>query len=107
MVKSVKDLYKWEIELDDETIITQGDDFDKSQVVRVSFIPQSNLLPRHDLIMCNDYQFIKRFCRGFLDSNTNLLKEFLHCAVTDKFRMYVKSSDGRVVITPSDYEMYL
>ena len=36
-----------------------------------------------------------------------MVKERLHCVVTDKFRMYIKSSDGTSVITKADYEWYI
>lgn len=33
--------------------------------------------------------------------------EYVHCLVTETFRMYVRSTDGTVLITPPDYELYL
>lgn len=34
-------------------------------------------------------------------------EEYLHCLVCEGFRVYVKSTDGSVIITPEDYELYL
>ena len=33
--------------------------------------------------------------------------EYLHCVVCSNFRLYVRSSDGTILITPVDYELYL
>ncbi|MFA7099340.1 MAG: hypothetical protein WC143_04575 [Eubacteriales bacterium] len=33
--------------------------------------------------------------------------EYLHCIVFDNFRTYIKSSDGSIMITSKDYELYL
>ena len=33
--------------------------------------------------------------------------EYLHCIVCERFRIYVKSSNGTVLITPENYEVYL
>jgi hypothetical protein len=31
----------------------------------------------------------------------------VHCIVTQDFRVYVRSTNGTVLITPPDYELYL
>ena len=33
--------------------------------------------------------------------------EYLHCVVCKDFRLYVRSSDGTILLTPADYELYL
>ncbi len=33
--------------------------------------------------------------------------EYVHCVVCKGFRYYVRSSDGTVLVTPEDYELYL
>lgn len=33
--------------------------------------------------------------------------EYFHCVVLDTCRIYVRSSDGGVLVTPADYELYL
>lgn len=98
-------LYYWEIELDNGKIITKNNKFDYDRVVRLSYIPKLKLFPRHDLVF-QDFKLVKRFARGFLDDNSKLL-EYLHCAVTDKFRLYLKSSTGQCIVTPKDYELYI
>ena len=102
---NVKNVYKWEIELKDGIIITDGNKFKFDDVIRCSFIPKIRLFPRHDIIF-NGFKFKKRFCRGFMGLSKGM-KEYLHCVITDKFRMYIKSSNGQCIITPHDYEMYL
>lgn len=102
---NIKDRYKWEIELLDGTIINEGNKFDFSKVVRCSFIPSIKLFPRHDIVF-QDFKFKKRFARGFMGWNS-IVREYLHCLITDKFRMYIKSSNGSCIITPVSYEMYI
>lgn len=99
-----KDIYHWEIELGDRTILTNGNDFDFTKVVRVSYLPTINLLPRHDVILVN-FKFQKRFARGLLNFR-GLMREYIHCVVTDKFRFYLLSSSGKTIITDKDYELY-
>jgi len=101
----MKEFYNYEIELSDGSIITDHNNFDFNKVVRISYIPTIGLLPRHDIIF-NGFKFKKRFSRGFVGLSKGM-REYLHCVVTNKFRMYIKSSTGQVIITPYDYEMYL
>lgn len=96
--------YKWEVELEDKTVLSKGAKFDK-KVVRFSLMPHNIILPRHDIIF-SDYKFIRRFCRGFTKYGTGM-KQYLHCIVTDKFRMYVFYSNGQCLIVDKDYELYL
>lgn len=72
----------------------------------VSLIPAEGLLlPRHDL---TGLVFKRRFGRGFIHAFAGgEVFEYLHCIVTRHFRFYMRSSNGSVLITPSDYELYL
>ena len=101
----MKDFYSFEIELKDGTTITSGNDYLPESVVRVSLIPQITILPRHDIIF-TDFKFVKRFGRGFLKQGTGM-KEYLQCIITTQFRFYLKSSNGAVLITEQNYELYL
>jgi len=101
----LKDFYSFEIELKDGTTITSGNDYLPESVVRVSLIPQITILPRHDIIF-TDFKFVKRFGRGFLKQGTGM-KEYLQCIITTQFRFYLKSSNGAVLITEQNYELYL
>jgi len=100
---NVKKRYTWEIELIDGTIINDGNKFDFNKVIRCSYIPSIKLFPRHDIIF-TDFKFKKRFARAFMGWNS-LVKEYLNCVITDKFRVYIKSTNGSCIITPQDYEM--
>ena len=101
----MKDNYNWEIQTRDGRVHTKGEDFDPNSVVRVSFISNRLLLPRHDIVL-TDFKFKKRFCRGMIKQSKGM-KEYLHIVVTDNFRFYLKSSNGQVLVTSKDYELYL
>lgn len=100
---NITNAYDYEIELRDGKIITKSNKFNPDEVVRVSY--KSNFFPRHDIIF-TDFKFVKRFSRSFMDI-TSKVKERLHCVITDKFRFYLKSSNGTVLVTEKDYELYL
>jgi len=100
---NVKKRYTWEIELIDGTIINDGNKFDFNKVIRCSYIPSIKLFPRHDIIF-TDFKFKKRFARAFMGWNS-IIREYLHCVITDKFRIYIKSTNGSCIITPQNYEM--
>ena len=104
MVDIIKDMYNFEIELSDGTIITEGDDFDKSEVIRISYIPTIDLVPKHDIIF-DGFKLVKRFSRTLFKAKTGI-KEKLHVVVTDKFRIYIFSKSGKVLVTSKDYELY-
>lgn len=70
----------------------------------VSLIPNNPLFPQHDIA---GLSFISRFCRGFIKGLGGGLKEYIHCIVCVQCRVYVRSSNGAVLITPPDYELYL
>lgn len=78
---------------------------DLAGCVRFSLIPAAGTnLPRHDVI---GVRLINRFGRGFVKAMGGGMREYLHCLVGTGFRLYVKSTDGTVLITPEDYEVYL
>jgi hypothetical protein len=105
MSDGIRDNYSYEIELENGEIFTNKDDYDINQVVRVSFIPQLLLFPRHDLIFTS-YKFEKRFCRITMGIGANI-QECIHCVITDSFRFYLRSSNGQTIITDKDYELYI
>lgn len=96
------EFYNWEAELEDGTVISQGSSLEKA--VRFSLIPTIESLPRHDIV---GIKMNCRFGRGFISAFGGSFKEYLNCVVCDTFRFYVKSSDGTVLITPVDFELYL
>jgi len=102
-MSDIRDFYKWEIELKNGTIETKKNTFDPKDVIRVSYIPQIGFFPRHDIIF-TDFKFVKRFSRAFINLDATM-REYLHCVITDKFRIYIKSSNGGVLITEKDYEL--
>jgi len=104
-MNSIRYTYKWEVELEDSTIISDGRIEDPEKVIRISYIPTITIYPRHD-IMFGDVRFIKRFTRSFMGLN-GPLKEYLHCVITSQFRLYLFSSSGRTLITQADYDLYL
>jgi hypothetical protein len=93
--------YTWEAEKGGELITIGGD---LSGVERFSLLPQVIGLPQHDLV---GVEMIRRFSRAFIRGMGGGPREYLHCVVCKGFRMYVKSTDGTVLITPEDYELYL
>ena len=114
----LNDLYKWQIELETGEIINQYDDdgteksskkMDPNQVIRVSYIPSLPILARHDIVIYKKYGevFVRRFQRGFIRVNAGKnLHEYLHCCVTNRYRVYV-FSNGNTMITHKGYELYL
>ena len=110
--------YFWEMEMSGGEITAQYDkagserrwkDLDVSKIVRVSLIP-SGALPRHDCLIDLEQgeSFVKRFGRGFLKSRDGFkLSEYLQCIETNKYRMWVSSITGSVVITKPEYELYI
>jgi hypothetical protein len=70
----------------------------------VSLVPTVPHLPRHDVA---GLKLVRRFGRGFIRAMGGGLKEYVHCIVCDTCRVYVKVSDGTVLVTPADYELYL
>lgn len=95
--------YTWEAELADGTVVTEGGDL--TAAVRFSLIPQNMFLIRHDIV---GVKMKRRFGRGFVRAlGGNGLKEYVHCVVCEGFRVYFRSTDGVVLVTPEDYELYL
>lgn len=94
--------YDWVATKTDGTTFDVGGDL--NDVVMFSLVPQTPLLPQHDFI---GVKFKHRFCRGFLNAMGGGMKDYVHCIVCDAYRIYVKYSNGSVLITPPDYELYL
>ena len=104
-MNQIRYVYKWEAELNDSTIISDGRIGDPDQVIRISFTSDIPSYPRHDIIF-GDVKFVKRFTRSFMTMEKGL-KEYLHCVITSSFRLYIFSSTGRCLITPVDYDLYI
>ncbi len=99
----MQDRYRWQATKSDESILEVGDDL--LGVVMVSLIPESPLFPRHDF---TGLAFIRRFCRGFMNAiNGGELREYVHCIVCEQCRIYIRSSNGSVLVTPPHYELYV
>jgi len=98
----LKDNYKWEAQKPDGSIVNDGGDL--VGCVRFSLIPSDPRLPQHDVV---GVEMVRRFCRGFIRVNTGGLKEYVHCLVCKDFRLYVRSTDGTVLVSPADFELYL
>ena len=115
----VNQLYHWQMETSDGVILDQYDEKSNEQtwkklkpesIVRVSFLPTLQILPRHDVFIDirDGERFIKRFGRGFMKNRGDgfKLKEYLNCCVTNRYRFWVFSG-GRTMVTKRDYEVYL
>lgn len=111
-------IYRWEMETVDGFVLPQYEKdgrentwktLDPDKVVRASFIPVIELLPRHDIFIdiSKGDKFIRRFGRGFLKMRDQFqLKLYLNCVVTNRCRFYV-ISNGRCICTHRDHEVYL
>ncbi len=98
----LQDRYTWRATRSDGTTFTEGADL--TEAVMVSIVPQHPLLPQHDLA---GVKLVRRFGRGFINAMGGGLRDYVHCVVAETFRFYLRSSDGAVLITPPDYELYL
>lgn len=98
------DRYRWQATRADGSTFVSGESL--CDAVLVSLIPiEGLLLPRHDL---TGLIFKRRFGRGFIHALTDgETFEYLHCIVTRYCRFYLRSSDGSVLVTPPNYELYL
>lgn len=99
----ISENYHFEAEFKDGRIITEKGR-DLTGCIRFSYIPTKAGLPRHDLV---GVKMIRRFGRGFVRGLGGGMKEYLHCVVCQGFRFYLKSTDGKVLITPEEHELYL
>jgi len=99
---NLAEAYGWEAEQPDGSLLTKGGDLEGC--VRVSLIPVAAGLPRHDFVGCTP---LRRFGRGFLRVTGGGMREYLHCVVCRGFRIYCRSTDGGIVVTPEDQELYL
>lgn len=116
---NVNAVYSWEIETIDGTIYKQYNEdgsensskkIDPDLVVRISYIPKVALFPQHDVIVNLNIgdRFIRRFGRGFIKQVEDFkLVEYLHCIVTNRYRLYIFSSCGKCLVTDKDYEVYI
>jgi len=117
ITENLKNMYQWEMEDIHGTILQQYDDNGNEQswkqlnpddVIRVTFKPTVPFLPMHTCVMDlgTGERFIRRFASGFkkLTPEGIVLKQYINCAVTNRYRMYV-FADGRVLITRWDYEL--
>jgi len=100
----IPDRYHWQATRADGSTFASGESL--ADAVMVSLIPVDGLLlPRHDL---TGLAFKRRFGRGFIHALAGgETFEYLHCIVTRHCRFYVRSSNGSVLVTPPDYELYL
>lgn len=93
------------METSDGKIYRKGNDFPKDKVVRVSFLPNNIIFPRHDVVFVGaDFKYEKRYCRATMTWSSKV-KEYLHCVKTDKFTFNLRSSNGQVILTKPDYEL--
>lgn len=113
-------LYTWQVEINDGTVISQYDEnrieqslkhVNSDMIVRISYIPAIGLLPQHNIVIDKTIgeKFIRRFQRGFIKQQPNGFKlaEYLHCCVTNRYRVYIFSSNGSTLITHRDYDLYV
>lgn len=110
-------IYRWQMEMADGTILDQYDEHGNEQswkklktesIVRVSFLPILDVLPRHDVFIdiSDGERFVRRFGRGFLkdDGGGYKLMQYVNCCVTNRYRFWV-FSNGQTLITKRDYEV--
>jgi hypothetical protein len=117
-VIAASEIYSWEMETIDGVVLKQYNEkgeeqswkiLDPDKVVRVTLVPVLPVMPTHSCVLdlSRGERFIRRFGRGFLKLSQGFqLKYYINCIVTTNYRMYV-ISDGRVIITRNDYELYL
>lgn len=110
-------MYAWQMETIDGEVLTQYDKegkevswktLDIEKIIRCSFLPRVLGLPRHDIMidLSAGERFIKRFGRGFVKQD-NSKTEYVNCCMTNRYRVWIFSSDGRVIITKNDFELYI
>ena len=120
----LRNRYGWEAEhlgLNGEEVVRQyngkGDKETPStkiragEVVRFSIVPRVSGLPRHDILIDRNLgeKFVRRFGRGFMKDKGKGIRhfEYLQCVVTNKYRLWVFSTTGRILVTNPDFEVYL
>jgi hypothetical protein len=112
-------VYSWEMVTLDGDVRKQYDeqgneqtwkDLSKDKICRVSFVPAVQFLPRHEVMIDIDAgdRFVRRFGRGFIRQGPDgfQLKQYAHCVVTNRYRVYVLSN-GVALVTHKDKEVYL
>lgn len=108
MENAVKNNYRWEAEWNepDGTKIIKRVGGDLTGAIRFSLTPQIEGLPPHHFI---GVPMKRRFCSGFIrliDPN-GIGDEYCHCVIMAECRIYVKSSDGSVIVVPPDFQLNL
>jgi len=111
------DIYMWEMETTDGTVLRQYDDdgqqhswkdLNPLHVVRVTFLPKISTLPTHNVFIDHSQgeQFIRRFARGFIKQTPDgfKLKEYVNCCVTNRYRLWV-FCNGACMVTHKNYEV--
>jgi len=113
----LQNVYSWEIELRDGSVSRQYENGKEQtwkklrldEIVRVSFVPVVNILPRHDCFIdiSHGEHFIKRFGKGFIKQMPDgfRLAEYVNCCQTNRYRFWVFHSNGRCLITRPDFEL--
>jgi hypothetical protein len=97
--------YNWEAEKEDGTIITE-DGRDLTNFIKLSFIPNNEFLPQHDIIGVKmKRRFDRTITKNIIGKNKKVF--ILHCVVCEGFRIYLNDDTGVILATPEDYEVYL
>lgn len=109
-----EETYEWEVGTKDGLIYRQYDgdgnevpfpDIDPKSVVKLCYNPRANGLPPHILTFGEGLEFVRRFGRGFIKVGVGSeSRNYAFCTVTNQCRFYLLP-DGRVIITPKDYEL--
>jgi len=116
------EVYVWEMETDNGTVIKQVDDdgvehrrdeVDPHVVVRFTLKPRQkgSPLPSHSAIVDHEKQerYVRSFGRGFI-KDLGLagygLKEYVNCVETSFYRLWV-FSNGQCLTTNPGFEVYI
>ena len=117
----ISEIYQWEIETADHTVIRQYNDdgsenpsilIPADEVVRVSILPRiPEGRPRHDVLLdrSRGEKYVRRFGRGIMKNKGEgyALAEYLHCVQTSHYRLWVFSQTGQSLVTNPEFEVYL
>jgi hypothetical protein len=116
----LQDRYGWEVEHEGGTVLRQyNEDGSENpstkilpgEVVRASIMPRVIGLPRHDVLISRfrGERFVRRFGRGFLKVRGDGVRhtEYLQCIETTRYKIWVSSVTGQVLVTHRDEEVYL
>jgi hypothetical protein len=115
------EVYTWEIETDNGTILRQFDEEGKEHtwkeidpyvVVRFTLAPKDPCvgLPSHSVLIDHGHheRFVKRFGRGIMKrvERTYRLTEYINCIETSFYRLWV-FSNGQCLVTKPSFEVYI